>query len=70
MPVRNGSPVNKATRKRIHSAQKGACAACHKGMKYRDMTLHHVTPRRDGGRNQDENLIGCHRACHDELDRM
>lgn len=32
------------------------------------MTTHHLNPKRDGGDNRRENLVGLHRICHNLVD--
>jgi len=49
----------------ISIQQKGKCAMCRKEIPEIELTIHHVVPRKIGGGNYIENLIGLCDRCHD-----
>jgi len=58
----------------ISIQQKGKCAMCGKELPEIESTIHHIIPRKNGGENNIENLIGLCNRCHNiaelyELDK-
>lgn len=46
------------------------CQACRKSAKKKDLSVHHITPRSEGGSDELDNLITLHHHCHDYVEVM
>jgi 5-methylcytosine-specific restriction endonuclease McrA len=63
-PLNPNGPGWKAARRKVWARDK-VCRACGgpPSLKRR-LDVHHIMPRRDGGTNDESNLLGLHHGCH------
>jgi 5-methylcytosine-specific restriction endonuclease McrA len=59
------------TKTRMHVLYRdGECCFCHEaviehGRPVKGATVHHIIPRDDGGPDTEDNLLACHKPCHE-----
>lgn len=59
---------NDPQKARLMKKQKGKCHYCHATFKPDDLIeKHHVTPKSQGGKRSDNNMVLLHRHCHDHI---
>jgi len=69
----NKSSVPFHLKKSIKQSQGYHCACCGRKFQYFVLQIHHITPRRNGGGNEESNLVAvcnnCHTIIHHYLDK-
>jgi predicted HNH restriction endonuclease len=54
----------------VISRDNRTCTSCEKTFPAKDLTVHHVVPRREGGSDELDNLVTLCPPCHDEIEGL
>ena len=68
LSIKNSKPVAPCIRQEIKTKQGCRCGLCSQKKNPRQLEIHHIKPRCEGGTNEKENLVAlcvvCHRSVH------